>query len=59
MADHERYQTACRVCFRVFEADTVEQVINNAMRHEQDPKAHKLNMRNTRTETNDEIHSTT
>ena len=34
MSDHERWQAFCRGCFKVFEADTKENAILEALEHE-------------------------
>jgi len=34
MADHERFQVFCQVCFKPFEADTVEEVFQAVAEHE-------------------------
>ena len=38
MAKEERFQTHCKKCFAVFEADTVEEVVVRAIKHEVDCK---------------------
>ena len=37
----ERFQSHCRICYRIFEADTAEQAIQAAVEHEREP--HKPN----------------
>ena len=34
MADHERYQTHCRFCPKVLEADTAEEALRKVEEHE-------------------------
>jgi hypothetical protein len=34
MADHERFQMFCRVCFKVFEADTLIEAYQKVSEHE-------------------------